>query len=160
MTFLMSISSARRAALLAAALGATTLLGACAPLMVGGAMVGGAMSITDRRTSGAQVEDETIEFKAGARLREALGERGHVNVTSFNRTALITGEVPNEADRAAAEQAVSRIENIRATVNELAVAGNTSLTARSNDLILTSKIIGTIRVTPNGRWATSLLPSV
>ena len=140
MTFLTSISSARRAALLAAALGATTLLGACAPLVVGGAMVGGAMSITDRRTSGAQVEDETIEFKAGARLREALGERGHVNVTSFNRTALITGEVPNEADRAAAEQAVSRIENIRATVNELAVAGNTSLTSRSNDLILTSKV--------------------
>ncbi|NDG42595.1 MAG: transporter, partial [Betaproteobacteria bacterium] len=85
MNLLKSILWARRAAPLAVLLGATALLSACAPLVVGGAMVGGAMSFTDRRTSGAQVEDEAIEFKAGARVREALGERGHVNVTSFNR---------------------------------------------------------------------------
>ena len=114
-------------------------LNACAPLMVAG-FAGTAIVASDRRTSGAQLEDETIELRGSARIRDALGEKAHVNVTSFNRTALITGEVATEADRAAAEQAVSRIENIRATVNELAVAGSASLTSRSNDLILTSKV--------------------
>ena len=126
--------------LLAAALATTTLLGACAPLLLGGAMVGTALSVSDRRTSGAQLEDEAIELKSIGRLRDALGGRGHLNVTSFNRTVLITGEVPSQADRGAAEQTVTRIENVRATVNELAVMGNSSLTARSSDTIITSKV--------------------
>jgi osmotically-inducible protein OsmY len=130
-----------RAALLAAALAtATSMLGGCAPLVMGGAMVGTALSVSDRRTSGAQVEDEAIEIKSISRLRDALGDRGHVNVTSYNRTVLITGEVPSEADRVAAERAVARIENVRATVNELAVMGNSSLTSRSSDTIITSKV--------------------
>ena len=127
-------------AVLALALAGATLLGGCAPLMLGGAMVGGAMSFTDRRTSGAQLEDETIELKSGGRLRDALGDRAHVNVTSYNRSALLTGEVPIDADRAAAERAVTGIENVRGIVNELVVAGNSSLTARSSDTIITSKV--------------------
>ncbi|OYU74903.1 MAG: transporter [Burkholderiales bacterium PBB5] len=102
-----------------------------------------ALSVTDRRTTGAQLEDEGIELKAINRLREAVGDRGHINTTSYNRTVLITGEVPTEADRVAAEQAINRIENVRATVNELAVMGNASLTARSNDAILSSKVKAT-----------------
>ena len=125
---------------LALALAGASLLGGCAPLMVGGAMLGGAMSFTDRRTSGAQLEDETIELKSGGRLRDALGDRAHVNVTSYNRSALLTGEVPSDADRAAAERAVTGIENVRGIVNELVVAGNSSLTARSSDTIITSKV--------------------
>ena len=125
---------------LALALAGASLLGGCAPLMMGGAMVGGAMSFTDRRTAGAQLEDETIELKSGGRLRDALGDRAHVNVTSYNRSALLTGEVPSDADRAAAEQAVTGIENVRGIVNELVVAGNSSLTARSSDTIITSKV--------------------
>ena len=127
-------------AVLALALAGTTLLGACAPLVLGGAMVGGALSFTDRRTSGAQLEDEAIEFKSGSRLREALGDRAHVNVTSYNRSALLTGEVPTDAARASAEQAVTGIENVRGIVNELVVAFNSSLTARSSDTIVTSKV--------------------
>lgn len=125
---------------LAALLAATTLLTGCAPLVIGGAMVGTALTVTDRRTAGTQLEDEAIELKALTRVREAVGERGHVSSTSFNRTVLITGEVASEADRAAVEQAVARIENVRATVNELAVAGASSLASRSNDAILTSKV--------------------
>jgi osmotically-inducible protein OsmY len=136
----LNFTAVRRTALLAATLAATTLLGACAPLIVGGAMVGTALSVTDRRTSGAQLEDQGIELKAITRLRDAVGDRGHINVTGYNRTALLTGEVPSEADRGAAEQAVARIENVRATVNELAVMGNSSLTARSSDAIITSKV--------------------
>ncbi len=133
-------SASFRMALLAAAVTSTTLLGACAPLIIGSAMVGTALSVTDRRTSGAQVEDQAIELKAVARLREAVPAEANVNVTSYNRTALITGEAPTEAARAAAEQAVARIDNVRATVNELAVMGSTSVSARSNDSILTSKV--------------------
>jgi osmotically-inducible protein OsmY len=129
-----------RSTLLAVAVSASTLLGACAPLIIGGAMVGTALSVTDRRTSGAQVEDQAIELKAVSRLREAVPAEANVNVTSYNRTVLITGEVPTEAARAAAEQAVARIDNVRATVNELAVMGSTSVSARSNDSILTSKV--------------------
>jgi osmotically-inducible protein OsmY len=127
-------------ALLAAAVGATTLLGACAPLIVGGAMVGTALSVTDRRTSGAQLEDQAIELKAVARLRETVPAEANISVTSYNRTVLLTGEAPTEAARTAAEQAVARIENVRATVNEVAVMGSTSVAARSNDSILTSKV--------------------
>ncbi len=103
-------------------------------------MVGGTLMATDRRTAGAQVEDQAIELKAINRVREALGDRGHVSVTSYNRLVLLTGEVPAEADRVAVEQVLARVENVRSTVNDLAVMGNTSLTSRSNDTILTSKV--------------------
>ena len=103
-------------------------------------MVGGTLMVTDRRTSGAQIEDQAIELKAINRVREALGDRGHVSVTSYNRLVLLTGEVPAEADRVAVEQVLARVENVRSTVNDLAVMGNSSLTSRSNDTILTSKV--------------------
>lgn len=115
-------------------------LGGCAALVVGGAAVGTALVVTDRRTSGVQLEDQSIELKAANRIRETVGERGHINVTSYNRTVLLTGEVASEADRSAIEQTVGKIENVRAIVNELAVMGSSSLTARSNDAVLTSKV--------------------
>lgn len=140
MTTTKTILAASRMAVLAAAVTSATLLGACAPLLIGGAMVGTALSVTDRRTSGAQLEDQAIELKAISRVREAAGGEANVSVTSYNRTVLLTGEVPSEAARTAAEQAVARIENVRATVNELAVLGTTTLSARSNDAILSSKV--------------------
>jgi osmotically-inducible protein OsmY len=136
-------TSASMFRLLLGALAASALLSGCAPLLLGGAAVGSALMVTDRRTSGTQVEDEGIELKAGNRVREVIGDRGHVNVTSYNRVALITGEVPGEADKTAVEQAVQKIENVKSTVNELAVAGNSSLTSRSSDAIITSKIKAT-----------------
>jgi osmotically-inducible protein OsmY len=138
-------TSISRAALLALAItGAPVLLSACAPLLVGGAIVGGAMMVTDRRTSGVQIEDQAIELKATNRARDVVGERGHVSVTSYNRLVLITGEVPTDADRTAVEQQVAKVENVRSIVNELAVMGPTSLTARSNDTIITSKVKATL----------------
>jgi osmotically-inducible protein OsmY len=125
-------------ALLALALGAGAL-GGCTGLVVGGAVVGGLM-VTDRRTSGAQVEDQAIEIKAANRLRATLGERGHVNVTSYNRMALLTGEVPTEADSAAAEQAVAQVDNLQSIVNELGIGPASSVQARMNDIVLTSKV--------------------
>lgn len=130
----------RRSLVLLPVLATALMTTACAPLVVGGAMVGGALMATDRRTSGTQVEDEGIELKASARLREQFGSRVHVNVNSYNRLVLLTGEVPSEADRAAVERTVAQVENVNRVLNELAIAGSSSLTSRSNDVALASKI--------------------
>ena len=114
-------------------------LGACAPLMIAG-VAGTAMVASDRRTSGAQLEDESIELRAQARIRDNLGERVHVNVTSFNRQVLLTGEVTAEKDRQAVLQLVERIENVKAVVNELAVMPLSNLSERSNDLLIVAKV--------------------
>jgi len=129
-----------RQALLAAALAAASLLSACIPLAIGGAAVGGSMMATDRRSTGAQVEDQSIELKAASAVTALLGDRAHVNITSYNRLVLLTGEVPTEADKAAVEKAVARIENVRSIVNDLAAMPNSSLSTRSNDSILTGKV--------------------
>jgi len=130
----------RRLGAIAALLAAATALSACAPLLLGGAMFGGTMMAVDRRTSGAQVEDQGIELKGGARAREVLGGTGHVNITSYNRQVLLTGEVPSENDKAAVEAAVGRTDNIKAIVNELGVMPNSSIGGRSNDTLITSKV--------------------
>ena len=114
-------------------------LSACAPLIVGGAVVGGVMAV-DRRTAGTQIEDEGIELRSANRIREALGDRAHVNVTSYNRQALLTGEVASAQDRQAVEQIVSQVENVRSVVNDLAVMPNTTLSQRSNDTFITGKV--------------------
>jgi osmotically-inducible protein OsmY len=122
------------------ALAATSALSACAPLLIGGAIWGGSLVVTDRRTSGTQLEDQGIELKSVRRITDVIAERGHVNVTSYNRLVLITGEVPTEADKTAVEQAVARIDNVRSIVNELTLAAPSSLAQRSNDTLMTSKV--------------------
>ena len=114
-------------------------LSACAPVVLGSAVMG-SMVATDRRTSGAQLEDEGIELRAVARLRENLGERAHVSVTSYNRQVLLTGEAPSAQDKQLAEQVVARVENVRAIVNELGVMGNSSLVQRSSDALATGQV--------------------
>ena len=114
-------------------------LSACVPVIVGGAAAGGAVA-ADRRTSGIFVEDENIELKAVKHMETTLGENAHVNVTSYNRNVLLTGEVPNEVAKTSAEAFVKSIQNVRAITNEIAVAPKTSISSRSNDTYLTSKI--------------------
>ncbi len=116
-----------------------TGLSGCAPLMFGGAAVGALMA-SDRRTSGAQIEDEGIELRSASRVRDSLVDRAHVNITSYNRQVLLTGEVPTAQDKQLVEQIVSRVDNVRAIVNELAVLGNTSLAQRSSDSLVTGKV--------------------
>lgn len=119
---------------------ALTALTACVPLVIGGAMVGGTMLAIDRRTSGAQLEDEGIELRAASRIRTNIGDRVHVNVTSYNRQVLVTGEVPNEQDKQAVGQIVTKVENVGSVVNELAVLGNSTLAQRSSDVLVTGRI--------------------
>jgi osmotically-inducible protein OsmY len=133
-------SFAPRRCSMAAILAGSFLLSGCAPLLIGGAILGGSLVATDRRTSGAQVDDQSIELKASKRVADAVGERGHVNVTSYNWSVLLTGEVPAEADKATIEQAIARIENVKTIFNELTVAPPSSLSDRSRDTLLTSKV--------------------
>ena len=117
----------------------TASLSACAPLILGGAVTS-AFVATDRRTSGAQLEDQGIELRGANRLREQLGDRGSVSITSYNRQVLLTGEVPSEQDKLLAEKSLAGVENVRSIVNEVAVLGSASLTQRSSDTLLTGRV--------------------
>jgi osmotically-inducible protein OsmY len=115
-------------------------LSGCFPLLLGGAVTGSVLVASDRRTSGTQLEDNTIQLKSSNRISDNLGERVHVNVTSYNRQVLLTGEVPSEQDKQLVEKVVAGVENVRAVVNELAVLGNSTLTQRSSDALVTSRV--------------------
>jgi len=116
-----------------------TQLTACLPAVVGGAAAGGAMA-ADRRSSGIFVEDENIELKAVKKMETNLGENSHVNVTSYNRNVLLTGEVPDAAKKALAESLLKEIANIRQVTNEITIEPKSSLSSRSSDTYITSKV--------------------
>lgn len=124
------------AAVLAAALSS---LSACAPLIVGGAVMTGVVA-TDRRTTGTQVEDESIELKVASAVRQDLGDRVHLNVTSFNRKVLLSGEVRTAADKERAEKLAQSQENVQSVVNDLAVMPPSSFTQRSKDTVTTGQV--------------------
>jgi osmotically-inducible protein OsmY len=118
-------------------------LSACAPLMVGGAVTG-ALVATDRRTSGAQLDDQGIELRGTNRLSEQLGERGNVSVTSFNRQVLLTGEVSAEKEKQIAAQVMAGVENVRSVVNEIAVRDGASFKERTADTLVTARVKASI----------------
>jgi len=123
-------------------LGATLalpLLQGCMEMMMVGTGVALA-TVEDRRTTGAQLEDRGIELRAANRIDDRLGERVHVNVTSFNRYVLLTGEVVDEATRAEVEGLARGVPNVLGVSNDLQVAGKSSTTSRSNDTLITSKV--------------------
>ena len=120
-----------------------TCMTACAPFLVAG-VAGSALVATDRRTSGTQLEDETIELRASAKVRDTFGEKVHVNVTSYNRQVLLTGEVPSERERQAVSAIIEKVENVKSVANELSAMPNASLGSRSNDLVVTGKIKATL----------------
>ena len=122
-----------------AAMLTATALTACIPLVAGG-VASGALLAADRRTSGAQLEDEGIELRALNRIRTNIGERVHVNLTSYNRQVLLTGEVPSAQDKAAVEQIVAKVENVSGVVNDLEVASASTLGQRSSDTLVTGRV--------------------
>jgi osmotically-inducible protein OsmY len=118
---------------------ASGVLGGCVAA-VGGAMVGGTMMAVDRRSTGTQVDDQTIEVRSSSAATAAIGENGNVSATSYNRVVLLTGQVPNDADRAKVETAVAKVENVRAVVNELTVGPSSTLSQQSTDTLTTGKV--------------------
>ncbi len=115
------------------------LLSACAPAMFGG-VIGTALVASDRRTSGAQVDDEAIEIRGASAIREKFGSNAHINITGYNRQVLLTGEVPNDQHRLQAEQLVSKLPNVRSIVNELAVGPPSTMGERSSDALITARV--------------------
>lgn len=124
----------------AAALAAATIAG-CAPIVVGGAMVGGAIVASDRRSVGIQLEDEAIERRINRALAERF-ERGtiNINVTSYNRKVLLTGEVLTAEAKAEAERIAAGTENVRAVLNELGVGRLSTVGSRAKDTAISGKV--------------------
>lgn len=121
---------------------ALPLIQGCGALIAGGAAATGVVLSQDRRTVGTLTEDEGIEIKAAGRISERFKDGVHINVTSYNRMVLLTGEVPDAATRTEVERIAWAVQNVRGVHNELAVAGVSSYTVRSNDALLTSKVKG------------------
>lgn len=119
---------------------ALTALSACTPLLLGGAAVTSAIVVSDRRTTGAQLEDQAIELKAGNRIKDEVGSRARALVTSYNRRVLLTGEVSNERDKALIGEIVSRVENVAAVQNELEITNSPSLRERAADTVVTGRV--------------------
>jgi osmotically-inducible protein OsmY len=114
-------------------------LGGCVAV-VAGAAVSGALASADRRTIGTQTEDEGIEVKAATRLPNIVGDAGHVNVTSYNRKVLVTGEVRDATMKRAVVDEVRSISNVETVMDELEISGASSYTSRSSDTLITSKV--------------------
>jgi osmotically-inducible protein OsmY len=130
-----------RAAATLALLAAVALTqSACVPLLVGGAVVGGAAVATDRRSTGAQLDDEVIEDKTTLAIHERFKGEFHVNVTSFNGIVLLTGEVPADAAKNDIGEMVRTTPKVRAVQNELVVGPVTDISTRTNDTLITSKV--------------------
>lgn len=115
------------------------VLTGCAAVAVGGAAATGMLVAEDRRTVGTITEDQGIELKAASRIEEKVRD-AHINITSYNRAVLLTGEVPTEAAKADAERIARAVENVRSVFNELGVGANSSVQARTNDAVITSKV--------------------
>jgi osmotically-inducible protein OsmY len=124
-------------AILCAAL--LTSLSGCVEMMVGGAVMG-AVATADRRTLGAQTEDKTITVKSELRVPKIAGGDAHVNIASFNRKVLLTGEVRDEAAKSKVESEVRTIEGVQTIANELEISGPSSYTSRSSDALITTKV--------------------
>jgi osmotically-inducible protein OsmY len=130
----------QRSVAMVALCGAVTLsLQGCIGMAMGGAVIG-TLAATDRRTLGAQTEDKAIALKAETRIPNVVGDAGHVNISSFNRKVLLTGEVRDEATKQAVEREISDIVGMQSIVNELEVAPVSNFSSRSNDTLITGKI--------------------
>lgn len=135
------VRTAVRPLMLAAALSTAALsLSACAPLIVGGAAATTAVVVTDRRTSGVQLEDQNIAFKAQSQISQKLGDTARVNAMAYGGRLLLTGDVPTEEAKSQATAIAQGIENVTQVINQLNVGPIASFGVRSNDTWLTSKV--------------------
>jgi osmotically-inducible protein OsmY len=121
---------------------ATGLQG-CIGVLAGGAIATG-FAASDRRTLGAQTEDKGISLKAGSRVEAVVGTPSHINATSFNRRLLLTGEVRNEDAKQAAGREAAAIPGVEGVFNELTIGEPSSVSTRSNDTYITSKVLASL----------------
>ena len=129
-------------ALIPLAVVAALALQGCVPVVIGAGGAAAYSSLEDRRTTGTQIDDEAIEVRSSNRLSDRFGGTVHINVTSYNRVALITGEVPDDKTRGEAEKIVRAVPNVREVTNDLQLSGLSSMASRGNDSYLTLKVRG------------------
>ena len=127
-----------RYASLLALIAALALQGCGAVIGAGGLVA--MSSLEDRRTTGTQLDDSSIESRANSRIAEKIGERGQINVTAFNRTVLLTGEAWDDATRELAERIVTELPTVRSVANEIQVGSLSSASARVNDASITARV--------------------
>lgn len=125
---------------LSALLAASVLMTACVPVLLAGVATGGVAVAVDRRSSGAQLDDKSIDLRAGSLMRGMLPSNAHVNINSYNRQVLITGEVPRAEDKVTAERAIRTIPAVQNIVNELVVQTGSALSERANDTWITTQV--------------------
>jgi len=123
-----------------AVMASTALLQGCELALIGAGAGAAYSTIEDRRSSGTQLDDDAIELRAGSRIVDRFADKVHVNVAAFNRAALITGEVPDEAVRAEVEKIVQGVPNVRGVTNEAQLAPITSFGERTNDSLITAQV--------------------
>jgi osmotically-inducible protein OsmY len=121
------------------ALVAAVLLPGCAAVVLGGAAAGAGVAI-DRRAPDTMATDQRIEWTAAQRIGQKFGDSGHVNVTSFNKQVLLTGEAPTQALKQDAESITAAVPDVRNVVNELTVGLPSGMESRSNDAYITSQV--------------------
>lgn len=133
------MNRSRRLTLLAAALVPALGVSGCIPVLATGAAVG-TLAALDRRTIGAQTEDQAIEIKGRMQIRDRIADNSGIAVTSYNRKVLLTGQVANENDKRAAESIIAGLENVRSIHNELQVAGRPSAGTSAADTSITARV--------------------
>ncbi len=131
---------ARPLAILVLVLAFACLASGCAPLVVGAAAVGGSAVALDRRPTDVQLLDERIEWTASKQIGPKIGNRGHVNIASYNKQILLTGETTTEPLRAEVEKIAAGVPEAKGVVNEIQIAPLSSLGGRSHDTYLTSSV--------------------
>lgn len=134
------MGNAWRTTMVAGIVAATIGLSACAPLVIGAAATMGTLAALDRRTLGAQTEDQLIELKGVNRLRESMRNVDAVGVTSFNRKVLLTGQVLTEQDKQNAQRVIATLDNVRSIDNELQVSGRVSTGVSASDGLITTRV--------------------
>ena len=139
MTALNKVFTPLRTLTLLALLGLVPQLQGCVEMAVVG-VGAAALASDDRRSLGAQTEDKEIDLRGESRINDRFGDKVHINVTSYNRNVLLTGEAPDAATRVQIERIAREIPNVRGVVNEIQVAGVSSYSARGNDSYITSKV--------------------
>jgi len=123
-----------------AVMASAALLQGCELALIGAGAGAAYSTIEDRRSSGTQLDDDAIELRAGSRIGTRFPDQVHVNVAAFNRAALMTGEVPDEAVRAEVEKIVQGVPNVRGVTNEVQLAPVTSLGERTSDSLITTQV--------------------
>jgi osmotically-inducible protein OsmY len=114
------------------------LMSGCAPLIIGGAATAAVAMSEDRRSSGVFVDDENNENRALLKVKTRYGGQVHVNITSYNRQVLITGEAASEDVKRGVEEEVTSVPGIKRIFNEMSVGPQAGVISVSNDTRLTA----------------------